>query len=121
MKDVYIRYYLKSNKKLDIKPTGIYYESIDNKKIKINSIVTKSKDIVPVISEDIDIATITKLGLSYDKKPLNDKIDAEILKGNTNYKVDDRIVAVNRNIFIEESYQLFRLEFSNYINKEEVR
>jgi hypothetical protein len=83
----------------------------------VNSIMTKTRDVVPVKSEIVDLSKIKSMGLIYEKKPLNDKIDEEILKGNTNFKIDDRIMKVNENMFIEESYQLFRLEFSNYINK----
>ena len=87
--------------------------------IKINSIMTKTKEIVPVTPITIDIKKITEMKLTFEKKPLTDKIDEEILKGQSNYIVDERIRKVNENMFIEEAYQLFRLEFSNYVNKEE--
>jgi len=111
--------YEKSDKKLTIKPLGVYYESKSNNQIKINSIMTQTKDVVPIISETIDIDKVKQLSLNYEKKPLTDRIDDEILKGPANYKIDDRINKVKENMFIEESYQLFRLEYSNYINKPE--
>ncbi|VBB18004.1 early transcription factor VETF large subunit [Yasminevirus sp. GU-2018] len=111
--------YLKSNKQITVKPIGVYYESKKGDIIKVNSIMTKTKDVVPVIPETVDISKIKSMSMIFEKKPLNDTIDDEILKGEKNFKVDDRIVKVNENMFIEESYQLFRLEFSNYINKEE--
>jgi len=111
--------YTKSNKRLNVKPIGVYFESKRGDIIKINSIMTKTKDVVPVIPETIDISKIKSMKLTFEKKPLNDKIDAEIAKGTTNIKIDDRIMKVNENMFIEESYQLFRLEFSNYITKPE--
>lgn len=111
--------YTKSGKTITVKPIGVYYESKSGDSIKVNSIMTKTKDVVPIIPEIVKISNVESLKLIYEKKPLNDKIDDEILKGYSNIKVDERIIKVNENIFIEESYQLFRLEFSNYINKEE--
>lgn len=111
--------YLKSSKRITVKPIGVYYESRKGDTIRVNSIMTKTKDVVPVIPEDVEIEKITKMKMIYEKKPLNDTIDEEILKGETNFKIDERITKVNENMFIEESYQLFRLEFSNYITKEE--
>lgn len=119
--------YTKSKKRITVKPIGVYYESKENTTqttfksdiIKINSIMTKTKDVLPVIPETIDISKIKNMKLIFEKKPLNDKIDEEILKGSKNFKLDDRIMKVNENMFFEESYQLFRLEFSNYINKQE--
>ena len=46
-----------------------------------------------------------------------DKIDDEILKGRSNYLVDNRMVDVAFEKYYHESYQLFRLEFSDFINK----
>lgn len=109
--------YLKSNKKINVKPYGVYYESKKNDIIKINSILTETKEIIPIIVETVDLTKIKNMKLIYEKKPLTDTIDNEIAKGNKNIKIDARITQVNENIFIEESYQLFRLEFSNYINK----
>lgn len=111
--------YLKSKKRITIKPIGVYYESRKGDIIRVNSIMTKTKDVVPVTPEAVNISKITALKMIYEKKPLTDTIDEEILKGDTNFKIDERITKVNENMFIEESYQLFRLEFSNYVNKEE--
>ena len=109
--------YKKSNNRVTVKPIGVYYESKKGDIIKINSIMTKTKDVIPVIPETVDVSKIKSMKLIYEKKPLNDKIDSEIGKGAKNFKVDDRIMKVNENMFIEEAYQLFRLEFSNYITK----
>ena len=50
-------------------------------------------------------------------KPLYDNIDKEIVKGKNNYVIDNRINKVNYDKFFNESYELFRLELSNYLNK----
>ena len=111
--------YEKSKEQLNILPYGVYYESKNKDIIKINSIITNGKDIIPITDETVDISKIKNMKLIYEQKPLTHKIDKEISKGPTNYKIDDRITKVNENLFIEESYQLFRLEFSNYITKTE--
>ena len=111
--------YEKSKEQLNILPYGVYYESKNKDIIKINSIITNGKDIIPITDETVDISKIKNMKLIYEQKPLTHKIDKEISKGPTNYKIDDRITKVNENLFIEESYQLFRLEFSSYITKTE--
>ena len=109
--------YKKTEKKLNVKPIGVYYENKANNTIKINSIITIARDIVPIIPTVVKISDILDKKLIMEKKSLNDDIDIEINKGSSNYIIDDRILKVNENIFIEESYNIFRLEFSVYINK----
>lgn len=107
-----------TNKNLDIKPYMVYYSGdIDNKKINITAIVTKSFDVIPIIEEKINISELDKLELKYDNIPLIDKIDNDIIKRKTNIKIDERIISVNNDMYKTESYELFRLEFSNYLNR----
>ena len=111
--------YQKTEKKIPIKPIGVFYETKSGDELKINSVMTKTKGVVPVTPVMIKIEELKKMKLIYEKKPLTDYIDKEIMKGTDNYQVDERMIRVSESIFEEESYQLFRLEFSNYINKEE--
>jgi hypothetical protein len=111
--------YRKSEKQIPIKPIGVFYEFKNDNELKINSIMTKTKGVVPVTPVMVKIEELNKMNLIYEKKPLTDKIDKEIMKGTANYQVDERMVRVSESIFEEESFQLFRLEFSNYISKEE--
>ena len=48
---------------------------------------------------------------------LEHSLDDEILKRKVNLKTDIRVNSVNMDEFLTESYELFRLELSNYINK----
>ena len=109
--------YTLTNKMLDIKPYSVYYESKDADKIEITAIVTHSLDVVPVINEKIKISDIEKLGLKYENMPIIDKIDNDIIKRKTNIKIDERVESVNKDAYDAESYELFRLEFSNYLNR----
>lgn len=108
-----------TNGYINILPYGVYYETKNKDIIKINSIITTGKEIIPIKDETNDISKMKKMKLIYEQKPLTHKIDKEILKGSTNYKIDKRITQVNENLFIEEGYQIFRLEFSNYITHSE--
>jgi hypothetical protein len=114
-----INIYNKSNKEIPVKPIGVYYESKKGNELKINSIMTKTKGVVPINPITLKISDLDKMKFIYEKKPLTDKIDKEIMKGSDNFKVDERIKRVSESVFEEESYNLFRLEFSNYINKDE--
>ncbi len=102
---------------LEIKPYMVYYNSSNGNKLKINAIVTKSLDVIPIEEQEILIDQIEKLGLKYENAPLIDKIDNDIIKRKTNIKVDERVTNVNKDSFQMESYELFRLEFSNYLNR----
>lgn len=110
--------YIASNKELPVKPIGVYYDSIDKKKNSINiiAVMTKSHDSVPVIPENVPINWVKKNKLNMKNQPLFDKIDKELEKGRDNYLVDERIKRVNEHQYFRESYELFRLEFSEFID-----
>jgi hypothetical protein len=107
--------YTKSKKSIAVKPIGVYYESKRLDKYKINSIVTMTKSVVPIQPITVSAKELKKLKLTYEKKPLVDKIDEAILDGYDIKNIDRRLNMVARNRFEEESYQLFRLELSNYL------
>lgn len=113
--------YKLSKGRIPINPIGVYYENIDNKKhtVSVVAIMTIVYDIVPVIQKEYKIVDLVDRGLLLENKPLYDKIDKEIEKGRNNYVIDERIDKVKDEEFKQESYQLFRLHFSTYINKEE--
>ena len=102
---------------IDVKPYGVHYDTITKDEINIITIVLKTFDVIPIIPEKIKINEIEKLGLKYENQPLIDKIDNDIVKRKTNIKIDERIESVNKDLYNTESYELFRLEVSNYINK----
>lgn len=87
--------------------------------IRVNGIMTKTHDIIPVNPINMQTSKLEEAGLAYENKPLIDKVDMEIAKGKKNYIVDNRISSVNMDKYNVEGYELFRLEFSNYINRKE--
>jgi len=108
-----------SKKKIAVKPIGLYYDTKTKSKAKIIAIMTIDYDVVPTKEELIDNDWINKQGYVLEHQQLYDKIDEEIQKGKENYIVDDRIKEVNFRKYYNESYELFRLEFSEYINLKE--
>lgn len=112
----------------DIKlvPVGVYYDVMENDKLNIQAIMLSSKDIIPVLPSLINISDIKKLNFSYEKRSIEDKLDIEItslysqkLNANKTIKIDERVTAIGKELYETESLQIFRLEFSNYLNKPE--
>ena len=112
-----------SNQELKLIPHGVYCDNIDDKNndnLDVIAIITKNKDVIPVIQENIKISELNKLNLLYENKPLTDYIDKILdetknIKNNKN-NIDERIINIKLNNYEIEGYELFRLEFSNYIN-----
>lgn len=102
-----------------VEPIGVYYDNSNKSSIKVNAIMTTSQDLIPVIPEEMKISDVEKQNLLYENKPFTDKVDIEISKGKTNFVVDDRIKQVVLDQYKNESYELFRLHFSEYINLKE--
>ena len=109
--------YAKSNKQIPIKPKSVYFDLKNGNKYQIVAIVTKSLGVIPVTAEYINFDKLSDLKLTIENKPLYDKIDKEIAKGSGNYVIDERIRSVNYDKYYNESYELFRFEFSDYITR----
>ena len=62
------------------------------------------------VCKRILVKRIFKINISIDEL-----LDKEIKKGKENFEIDDRIKFSNKNKYIDESYNLFRLEISNYL------
>ena len=110
---------LPEKNKLLIKPIGFYYETKDKKEANVIAIMTETHDIVPIKEELMSISSIKNMNFILEHKQLFDKIDDDIITSTKNKKinkVDERINKVNYMKYIDESYELFRLEFSEYIN-----
>ena len=115
---------------IPVKPIGVYYSDIKNnsdsnsnndKLLKVIALVLESYEILPITEEYISSNKLDNMNLIYDNKPLTNKLDIELSKKENERKIniDDRIINVNLNKYDMESYELFRFEFSNFINKNE--
>ena len=103
---------------LPIKPDGVYFDGKSGESYDVIALMTKAKQIVPIKPETISHEKLKSLSLLIENKPLYDKIDKDIEKGKENSVIDDRINDVQYDKFYNESYELFRLEFSDFITKE---
>ena len=109
-------------KELDLKPIGIQYtEKKNNKYLVVALLLPNNIEFIikaTLISEK-DLLDIAKLCNRKDFIKINisidDLLDKEISKGKDNFNKDDRIDFSNKNRYLEESYNLFRLEISNYL------
>lgn len=109
----------KTKNEINILPFGVYYSERIDKKINLTGIITKTHDVVPIIEVEKETKELDKMGLIYENKPLYEKIDNILSKGTREKVIDDRIIQVNNNKYHDESYELFRYEFSEFINREE--
>jgi len=110
--------YSATNKMIPIKPIGVYYDKINDNDVNAIAIMTKTHDIIPIVEITIQKSKLKELNLIYENKPLYDKIDREINKGK-NSATDERITSIGHNKFNTESYELFRLNFSKYLDMDD--
>lgn len=111
-----------SNKQIPINQIGVYLDAQKKQtsdKIIINGIITDAYYLVPILSYDTTRKAIENKGLLIEMNPQIEDIDVAIEKGSENNIVDKRIQNVNIWKYNSESYELFRLEFSNFINDTE--
>lgn len=111
-------------------PAGIlikgkpYREITDNEIMNITHILTNDDMVIPVMNKNLKKSSFKQMMKKFPKVYITNQssyryeaIDNEIIKGDDNVIVDERIINVNKNIWIEESYALFRLELSEVISK----
>lgn len=108
-----------SKKTIKTKPIGVYIEKQNRNIIKVIAIKTISNRSVPIKHTNIERNKIEKMNLVIENKSTNDVIDVEIKKGQNNKLFDERTKQVNLNNYLDEGYQLFRLEVSDYLKENE--
>jgi len=110
-------------------PNGVYYNAVENNKLKIVAIITNKDRNVPILPTLMTKEQIINFGkkngienMHIENTPLFDIIDNEISKGPHNIASDKRIKEVQYNKYETEGYELFRLELSDYlINNEKIK
>ena len=121
--DIIYDIYLKSNKEIKIKPTGIYYNRRDNDTFDVEAIIIDNNINIPIIKTSITNSNIIDYIKKYkikefikESKSIYDIIDKEIINYDpTNINIDKRIIGANTNKYIQEGYELFRLELAYYL------
>ena len=96
-------------------PIGVYIESNTEKNVKITAVITESNKSLPIKPELYSKIKLKEMNYIIEEKSIDDNINKEIEKGNNNILYDKRIQSVNKNKYLQESYQLFRLEISEFL------
>jgi hypothetical protein len=104
---------------LPIKQIGVYIEpqKTQSNKIVITGIMTDAYYLIPVLPESSTVKSIEDQKLLIEQNPQIEDIDISIEKNIVT--VDERIKKVTQWKYESGSYELFRYEFSNFINKPE--
>ena len=98
-------------------PKIIYYNRKEKDSIHIVSLLLENDLIIPINWEWKNEQKIKSLGLAIKFQPLEEEIDKEIINYDPSIKhIDDRLVHVKQRIFKNESYNIFRLEFSLFLS-----
>ena len=107
------------NKKLDKNYIGksVFYDSSKKDMLNIVSLLLYNETVVPLKNEQMTEKEIKKMGLSIRFQPLEEDIDKEIKKNEV--IIDDRTYRVKDRIFKSEGYNIYRLELSLLLSKNE--
>lgn len=100
--------------KLDYTAKYVFYDKKINNKIRIISLFLNNNLTVPITNDTIDENDIKKLGLSIKFQSLEDTIDHEIINYTSND--NDRIHKIHEHNYMNESYNIYRLELSLYLS-----
>src|SRR5205823_3775240 len=84
-------------------------------KIDINGIMTEANYLIPIINIEMNRSQLKNKNLIINSNPQLEEIDQYIESGDI--IIDDRIKNINYWEYINEGYELFKYEFSNFINK----
>jgi len=103
---------------LDYIPKIVYYNKKDKNNIKIISLFLENEFIIPIKSETILEKSIKSLGIPTQFESMDEIIDNEIKKYNENPMniLDNRYLNVKNHLYKNESYNIYRLELSLYLN-----
>jgi hypothetical protein len=99
---------------LEYKPKMILYDKINNKEYNVVAIALYNGLIINVKKQLINEKKLKNYGISLDFYSLSENIDNAIIENN-NEIYDERKENVNKNNYLNESYNLYRLELSHYL------
>ena len=104
-------------KKKDFIPRTVFYDAQKGETYKIVSLLLHNDLIIPIKNEFLLDKEIKKLGLTIRFQPLEEDIDKEIIKNEV--VIDDRTYRVKNRIFHSEGYNIYRLELSYFLERNE--
>jgi len=107
---------------LNMLPIGFLYSSFNNNKYNIVAFLFENEIELRVKSEELSEDRIKEISKKFNKSIFikkniseEDIINKYII--NNNFEIDDRIKNIKKKLYNNESYELFRLEFSHFINQ----
>ena len=99
---------------LDYVPKYVFYDKKTNNNIRIISLLLNNNLTIPIINETVDENVIKQLGLPIIFQSLEETIDLEIINYTDNN--NERLYKINEHNYMNESYNIYRLELSLYLN-----
>jgi hypothetical protein len=94
-------------------PKSVYYNNHKENLYNIISILLMNNLIVPIKNEYVASTTFKKYGLGYEFQSMEEVIDNAITNNDIPY--DNRTINIKNRMYRNESYNLFRLEFSMFL------
>jgi hypothetical protein len=99
---------------LNYTPKFVYYDKKKGENINIISLLLNNNLTIPIINETIEENLVKKMGIAIRFQSLEDNIDEEIINNINND--DERIKKIREHNYMNESYNIYRLELSLYLN-----
>lgn len=110
--------YTLSNRQLALFPIGVYYDVKKNNMVNVSAVLTKTYSVIPVQQSMVLISDLEEAGYTLDNEPVFDKVDKALLdKSKT--KPDERELRVRERAYMDEAYNLFRYEISEFLAKDD--
>jgi len=102
---------------MDYIPKIVFYDKKEKDKLRVVSIFLENELIVPIKAENILEKDLKKYGIPSRFQSLTETIDISIENYNKNpiKIIDDRYIRVKQHLFKDESYNIFRLELSLFL------
>ena len=109
---------LENKLKLGYIPKTVFYDKKSGDIIHIISILLNNNLIIPIKKDSINENIIKQMGLSIRFQSLEETINNEIINWDKDKQIyDERLISVKTHNYMNESYNLFRLEISLYIEE----
>jgi len=95
----------------------VFYDKKIDSKIRIISVLLENSLTIQIENETVEEKDIKKLGLSIAFQPLEETLDYEIINWDNKQIYDNRNKRVKEHNYLSETYNLYRLELSLFLDK----
>ena len=109
---------INENINMEYIPKIIFYDNKEKNNVHIISLLLENELILPIKFDWKTEKYIKSLGIALQFQPLEEEIDKEIMYNKNKLKASDsRLVRVKQHMFRNESYNIFRLELSLFLQE----